>query len=48
MKANHESSAILSTAFEDGAQAFFNQGTNERWRDALTEMQLQRHEDLVR
>jgi aryl sulfotransferase len=48
MKANHESSAILSTAFEDGANAFFNQGANERWRGALTGMQLQPHEDLVR
>lgn len=47
MRSDHESSAILSRAFEDGARAFFDQGTNGRWRDVLTEAQLRRHETLV-
>jgi aryl sulfotransferase len=47
MKSDHDASAILSMAFDNGAQAFFNQGTNGRWRGVLTEAQLQRHEHLV-
>jgi aryl sulfotransferase len=47
MKSEHEASPILSTAFDDGAQAFFHQGTNGRWRGVLTDAQLQRHADLV-
>jgi aryl sulfotransferase len=47
MRSDHEASAILSRAFDDGAQAFFDQGTNGRWRGVLTDAQLQRHEDLV-
>ena len=48
MKSDHEASAILFKAFNDGAQAFLHQGTSGRWRDVLTEDQLQRHADLVR
>lgn len=47
MKSDHEASPILSRAFDDGAQAFFHQGTSGRWRGVLTEAQLHRHEDLM-
>jgi aryl sulfotransferase len=47
MKADHERSEILSRAFDDGAQAFFNQGTNGRWRGVLSDTQLRRHDKLV-
>jgi aryl sulfotransferase len=48
MKLAHEASPILSDSFEGGANAFFNAGTNGRWRGVLTDAQLQRHDDLVR
>ena len=47
MKSQHEASAILNQAFPEGATAFFNQGTNGRWRAQLSEAQLRRHEQLA-
>jgi hypothetical protein len=47
MKSQHEASAILKQAFPEGATAFFNQGTNGRWRAQLSEAQLRRHEQLT-
>jgi aryl sulfotransferase len=47
MKSEHEASPILSRAFDGGANAFFDQGSNGRWHGVLTEAQLQRHEELV-
>jgi aryl sulfotransferase len=48
MKSDHAASPVLTRAFSDGAQDFFHQGTNGRWRDVLTDAQLQRHDELVR
>jgi aryl sulfotransferase len=47
MKSQHEGSEILNLAFPEGATAFFNQGTNGRWRAQLSEAQLHRHEQLA-
>ena len=47
MKSQHEASEILNLAFLQGATAFFNQGTNGRWRAQLSEAQLRRHEQLA-
>ena len=47
MKSQHEASEILNLAFPEGATAFFNQGTNGRWRARLSEAQLRRHEQLA-
>jgi aryl sulfotransferase len=47
MKSQHEASEILNVAFSEGATAFFNQGTNGRWRAQLSEAQLRRHERLA-
>jgi aryl sulfotransferase len=33
--------------FENGADAFFHKGTNGRWRDVLTQKQLDRYEAMV-
>jgi aryl sulfotransferase len=48
MRAEHAASEVLSSAFNEGAGAFFNQGTNGRWRGQLTDTQLARHDQLVR
>jgi aryl sulfotransferase len=47
MRSQHEASAILNQAFPEGATAFFNLGTNGRWRAQLSETQLRRHEQLT-
>ena len=47
MKSQHETSGSLNQAFREGATAFFNQGTNGRWRPQLSEAQLRRYEDLT-
>ncbi len=47
MKSQHEASEILNRSFPEGATAFFNQGTNGRWRAQLSEAQLRRHEQLA-
>ena len=47
MKSQHEASGILNQAFPEGATAFFNLGTNGRWRAQLSEAQLRRHEQLT-
>lgn len=39
--------ATLDVVFENGADAFFHRGTNGRWRDALTQEQLDRYSALV-
>ena len=40
-------SGRLEVAFEGGADAFFNQGTNGRWVGTLTDDQLRRYADHV-
>ncbi len=47
MRTDHGASGMLGGAFDGGASAFFNAGTNGRWRDALTSAQLERHAALV-
>ena len=47
MKSQHEAAGSLKQAFPDGATAFFNLGTNGRWRAQLSEAQLRRHEQLT-
>ena len=37
----------LNMIFEGGAESFFYKGTNGRWRDGLTEAQLERYDDMV-
>lgn len=48
MREQHEASEVLAGAFGGGARDFFNQGTNGRWRNELTDAQLARHDELVR
>jgi aryl sulfotransferase len=49
MKANATRSVPLGGAFWDGgAQTFVHQGTNGRWRDALTEADCRRYEETAR
>jgi len=47
MKSQHEAPGTLNQAFSEGATAFFNLGTNGRWRAQLSEAQLRRHERLT-
>ena len=47
MRSQHAASGSLNQAFPDGATAFFNLGTNGRWRAQLSEAQLRRHEQLT-
>jgi aryl sulfotransferase len=47
MRSQHDASAHLEIAFDGGSSTFFNQGTNGRWRDQLTDAQLRRHDRLV-
>jgi aryl sulfotransferase len=45
MKANPAKSVPLGGAFWDaGADVFINQGVNGRWRDTLTEQQVNEYE----
>ena len=37
----------IDIMFENGADAFFHQGTNGRWRDVLTPAQLDRYDAMV-
>ena len=41
------SEGIIGQEYEYGATAFFNLGTNGRWRAQLSEAQLRRHEQLT-
>ena len=47
MRDEHGSGSLLQSAFEGGESAFFNRGTNGRWREVLTPAQLARHDALV-
>jgi aryl sulfotransferase len=47
MRSQHQASGSLNQAFEEGANAFFNRGTNGTWRAQLGEMQLHRIEQLT-
>ncbi|GAC1317288.1 MAG: hypothetical protein NVSMB12_15000 [Acidimicrobiales bacterium] len=47
MKSQHEASKAVNQSFAEGAAAFFNQGTNGRWRAELSKTQLRRHERLA-
>jgi aryl sulfotransferase len=44
---DHADNDQMEMVFEGGASAFFFQGTNGRWRDVLTDAQLQRYDRLV-
>lgn len=43
MRAAASAVGVLELAFDGGADAFFNQGTNGRWSDVLTEPQIDRY-----
>lgn len=43
MRAAAAEGGLLEKAFDGGADAFFNQGTNGRWRDVLTDAQVDRY-----
>jgi aryl sulfotransferase len=47
MRSQHEASVSLNQAFPGGATAFFNLGTNGRWRARLTDAQRRRHDQLT-
>jgi len=40
-------SEILNRAFRDGAKTFFNKGTNGRWRDVLTQAEIDRCDQIA-
>ena len=42
MREHGRESETMAMVFRDGADSFFHQGTNDRWRDALTDEQLDR------
>ena len=42
MREHGRESETMAGAFRGGADSFFHRGTNERWRDVLTEDQLER------
>ena len=47
MREHGRESETMAVAFRGGADSFFHQGTNERWRDALTAEQLERVASLT-
>lgn len=46
MREAHQTS-LLQDAFDGGAASFFNEGTSERWRDAMPDHLVRRHEELA-
>lgn len=47
MREHGRESETMAVAFRGGADSFFHQGTNERWRDVLTAEQLERVASLT-
>ena len=47
MRSEAASAGLHDLGFVGGADSFFHQGTNGRWRDVLTESQLARYADMV-
>ncbi|TFH20636.1 MAG: hypothetical protein E4H05_01860 [Acidimicrobiales bacterium] len=47
MREEARGSGRVNVIFENGADSFFHKGTNGRWRDVLTQEQLERYDALV-
>jgi aryl sulfotransferase len=47
MRSEAASAGLHDLGFVGGAESFFHQGTNGRWRGVLTDAQLSRYDDLV-
>ena len=47
MREEARSNGRVDKVFENGVDAFFHKGTNGRWRDVLTQAQLDRYAALV-